>query len=101
MAKQVPVGAKPGMAAHTAGKTYADPGYQADGRKRYALDTPAECRAALSYIGMPKNRAKYSASDLAKVEGKIHAAARKFGIAAHGDEMQAARNFAGRAAAKK
>jgi hypothetical protein len=35
--------------------TYADPGYQKDGKKRYPLDTEAHCRAAWSYINMPKN----------------------------------------------
>lgn len=91
------VGSKSGMAAHTAGRKYADPGYQADKRKRYALDTPDEIRAALSYIGMPRNRAKYSAADLAKVEAAIRAAAKKAGIqAAPTSMMTAARGFAAR-----
>lgn len=77
------VGSKPGMAAHTAGKRYADPGYQSDGRKRYALDSPGEVRAALSYIGMSKNASKYSSGDLAKVKAAIYRAAKGFGIDAY------------------
>lgn len=77
------VGSKPGEAAHTSAKTYADPGYQTDGLKRYALDTPGQVRAALSYIGMSKNAAKYSPGDLAKVKGAIYRAAKKFGIDAY------------------
>jgi hypothetical protein len=71
------------MAAHTAGKKYADPGYQADGRKRYALDTPGEVRAALSYIGQQRNSSKYSSGDLAKVKAAIYRAAKECGIDAY------------------
>lgn len=93
----VKVGAKPGDAAHTAAKTYADPGLQPDGRKRYALDTPAEVKAALSYIGMPKNRAKYKPADLAKVEAAIRAAAKTQGVQPAPQSLaQVARNFASR-----
>jgi hypothetical protein len=66
--------------AHTKAKHYADPGYQSDGKKRYALDSESECRAAWSYISMPKNAAKYSSEDLAKVKAAIKAAGRKYGI---------------------
>lgn len=92
------VGSKPGMAAHTAAKTYADPGYQSDGRKRYALDTEQEVRAALSYIGVSRNRAKYKPGDLKKVEAAIHAAAKRFGVgvSAPPTEMQAADQFVNR-----
>lgn len=60
--------------------TYADPGYQADGQKRYPLDTKDRVKSALSYINVSKNASKYSSADLAKVKAKIHAAAKKFGI---------------------
>lgn len=53
---------------------YADPGYRGDGRKRYPIDTPEHIRAAWSYINMPKNAAKYSADDLAKVKARIRKA---------------------------
>lgn len=77
------VGSKPGQAANTAGSNYADPGYQSDGLKRYPLDTPEHVRAALSYIGMAKNAAKYSPSQLAKVKANIYRAARANGIDAY------------------
>lgn len=59
---------------------YADPGYQADKKKRYPIDTAAHVKAALSYIGQADNASKYSAEDLKKVKASIHAAAKKFGI---------------------
>lgn len=68
---------------------YADPGYQPDGKKRYPLDSEAHCRAAWSYINMPKNAAKYSAEDLAKVKARIMAAGHKYGIQ-FADHMTAA-----------
>lgn len=77
------VGSKPGMAAHTSGSSYADPGYQSDGLKRYPVDTPEHVRAALSYIGQVKNAGKYSSADLAKVKGAIYRAAKRMGIDAY------------------
>ncbi len=59
--------------------TYADPGHQSDGKKRYPLDTPEHVRAAWSYINMPKNASKYSSSQLASVKGKIKAAMTRAG----------------------
>jgi len=60
--------------------TYADPGYQKDGQKRYPLDTEAHCRAAWSYINMPKNASQYSAEHLAAIKGRIKAALKKYGV---------------------
>jgi phage head maturation protease len=60
--------------------TYADPGYQADGKKRYPLDTEDHVRAAWSYINMPKNAAKYSSEHLSAIKGRIRGAAKRFGI---------------------
>jgi HK97 family phage prohead protease len=60
--------------------TYADPGYQKDGTKRYPLDSEAHCRAAWSYISMPKNAAKYSPAQVAQIKAKIRAAGKKYGI---------------------
>lgn len=60
--------------------TYADPGYQKDGKKRYPLDSAAHCRAAWAYINMPKNAAEYTAEQLASIKSKIKAAAAKFNI---------------------
>src|SRR6185436_4525316 len=76
--------------AHTKAKHYADPGYQSDGKARYALDSESECRAAWSYISMPKNAAKYSPEDLAKVKAAIKAAGRKYGIDFADDHKMAA-----------
>lgn len=59
---------------------YADPGYQEDGKKRYPLDNEAHCRAALSYISMPKNAAKYTDEQLATIKSKIRAALKRYGV---------------------
>lgn len=50
---------------------YADPGHQADKKKRYPIDTEAHIRAAWSYINKPGNASQYEASDLASVRAKI------------------------------
>lgn len=60
--------------------TYADPGYQADGKKRYPIDTEEHCKAAWSYINQADNAAKYSAEHLAAIKGRIKAAGKKYGI---------------------
>lgn len=60
---------------------YADPGYQSDKKKRYPLDSEAHCKAAWSYINMPKNAAKYSPAQVASIKGRIKSAAKKYGIA--------------------
>lgn len=59
---------------------YADPGKQGDKKKRYPLDTEAHCRAAWSYINMPKNASKYTSEQLASIKAKIKAAAKRLGI---------------------
>ena len=58
---------------------YADPGYK-NGVKRYPIDTEAHCRAAWSYINMPKNQAGYTAEQVSAIKGRIKAAAKRFGI---------------------
>jgi hypothetical protein len=73
--------------------TYADPGYQADGKARYPLDTEAHCRAAWSYINMPKNAAKYSSEQLARIKAKIKAAGKKYGIDFGGGRSMPADSF--------
>jgi hypothetical protein len=65
--------------------TYADPGYQKDKVKRYPLDTKAHVKAALAYIAVAKNAAKYTAQQLASIKGKINAAAKKLGITTASD----------------
>lgn len=61
--------------------TYADPGYQKDGKKRYPLDTEAHCKAAWSYINQAANAGQYTADQLAAVKGRIRAALKKYGVA--------------------
>ena len=60
--------------------TYADPGYQKDGVKRYPVDTKDHALAANSYINQAKNAAKYSPEHLKAVKGRIKAALRRFGV---------------------
>jgi len=60
--------------------TYADPGYQQDGVKRYPIDTKEHAKAAWGYINQAGNAGKYSPENLAKVKGRIKAAAKRFGI---------------------
>lgn len=57
--------------------TYADPK-----NGKYPIDTKAHCKAAWSYINMPKNASKYPLNgvSLASVKAKIRAACQKFGI---------------------
>jgi hypothetical protein len=59
---------------------YADPGYQPDGVKRYPLDTAAHVRAAASYISQADNRRAYTSRQLALIEARIRAAAKRLGI---------------------
>jgi hypothetical protein len=54
--------------------TYADPGYQADKKERYPLDSVKHIRAAWSYINKEKDGDKYSADQLDKIKAKIIAA---------------------------
>jgi HK97 family phage prohead protease len=67
---------------------YADPGMQSDGKARYPLSDEEKCRAAWSYINMPKNAAKYSPEDLAKVRSRIKAAGERYGIEFSDDESR-------------
>lgn len=59
---------------------YADPGYQADKKKRYPIDTKAHVRAAWSYINKSVDAGQYTAQQLASIKARIKAAAKKFGI---------------------
>jgi peptidoglycan hydrolase-like protein with peptidoglycan-binding domain len=69
--------------------TYADPGYQPDGKKRYPLDSEEHCRAAWSYINQKDNAAKYTADQLAQIKARIKAAGKRYGIN-FADEVKAA-----------
>lgn len=63
---------------------YADPGYKND-IKRYPIDSADHCRAAWSYINMPKNQAGYTPEQVAEIKGRIKAAAKRFGVDISGD----------------
>jgi hypothetical protein len=68
--------------------TYADPGYQSDGKKRYPVDTEDHARAAWAYINKGHNAEQYSSGDLTKVKNAIRRAMRKFGIEESGGDNQ-------------
>jgi hypothetical protein len=64
---------------------YADPGLQSDKKPRYPLKEDGKLsservHAAWSYINQSDNAAKYSSDDLAKVKGRIKAAAKEVGM---------------------
>lgn len=69
--------------------SYADPGYQKDGVKRYPLDSEAHVRAAWSYINMPRNASQYTADQLAQIKARIVAAGQKYGIKFSSDSRSA------------
>jgi len=54
--------------------SYADPGYQSDGKKRYPIDSERHIRAAWSYIKKPGNAGKYSSEHLSAIKSRIVAA---------------------------
>ena len=81
-------GAKTAKAPYGTETTYADPGYQSDGVKRYPLDTEQHCRAAWSYINQADNAAKYTADQVAAIKSKIKAAGKKYGISFAEDETK-------------
>lgn len=77
------------MAAAAATKTpygpksevaYADPGYQADKKARYPIDSKAHAKAAWSYISQASNAKLYSGAQLKRIKGRIVAALKKFGV---------------------
>jgi phage head maturation protease len=53
---------------------YADPGYRADGRKRYPLDSERHIRAAWAFIHIAANTAPYTAGELDQIASRIVAA---------------------------
>ena len=60
--------------------TYADPGYKADKKKRYPIESAGHVRAAWSYINMPKNHEGYTPAQVSSIKSKVKRAAKKFGI---------------------
>ncbi|HET8684786.1 MAG TPA: DUF6582 domain-containing protein [Micromonosporaceae bacterium] len=59
---------------------YADPGYQADGKARYPLDTEEHCRAAWSYINQAGNAGRYTPEQLRRIKARVKAALRTYGV---------------------
>jgi phage head maturation protease len=53
---------------------YADPGYQADKKKRYPIVTEAHIRAAWNFINRPSNARRYTAAQLDSIKSLIIAA---------------------------
>ncbi|HEU0155939.1 MAG TPA: DUF6582 domain-containing protein, partial [Stellaceae bacterium] len=77
-AEDVLVASRGGDRAEPYGEVeYADPGYQADGKKRYPIDTERHIRAAWNFINRPTNAKRYSASELEQIKGRIVAAWKK------------------------
>lgn len=50
---------------------YADPGYKADKKKRYPIDTAGHIRAAWNYIHQAKNHTGYSSGEVSKIKSRI------------------------------
>jgi len=53
---------------------YADRGYQADGKKRYPIDTEAHIRAAWNFINRQRNAQRYTPAQLDEIKSRIIAA---------------------------
>lgn len=60
--------------------TYADPGYQADKKKRYPLDTKARAKSAWSYVNQADNARAYTSAQLKRVKQRIVKALKGFGV---------------------
>jgi hypothetical protein len=65
-----------------ANKPYGDVKYADPKNGKYPIDTETHVRAALSYVNMPKNAAKYPLNGvtLSQVKARIYAAAKRLGI---------------------
>ncbi|WP_367134435.1 MULTISPECIES: DUF6582 domain-containing protein [Streptomyces] len=62
------------------GGPYADPGYQADKKKRYPIDSRAHAKAAWSYVNQADNARLYTAAQLKRIKQRITKALRGFGV---------------------
>jgi HK97 family phage prohead protease len=69
------------MATDTKARPYGDVTYADPKNGKYPLDSEAHCRAAWSYINMPKNAAMYPLNGvtLSEVKDRIKAALKKYG----------------------
>ena len=59
---------------------FADIGYQADGQRRYPIDTPDHAQLTWAAIHEPGNAARYDGRSLAKVKARTAVAMRAFGL---------------------
>jgi hypothetical protein len=59
---------------------YADPGYQADKKKRYPIDTKARAKAAWSYVSQANNARLYTSAQLKRIKQRIVKALKGFGV---------------------
>ena len=80
----------------TKAKPYGDVKYADPTNGKYPLDTEAHCRAAWSYINMPKNAAQYPMNGvtLSEVKDRIKAALKKYGADVSSDNSSASRGDA-------
>lgn len=70
--------------------TYADPGYQKDGKKRYPLDNEKHIRAAWTYINQEGNAGEYTPAQLKAIKARIAKAMKKLGAEVADDEYSMA-----------
>lgn len=68
------------QAAVTDGGPYADPGYQADKKKRYDLSSKSKAKAAWSYISQADNARAYTSAQLKRIKQRITKALKGFGV---------------------
>jgi hypothetical protein len=68
------------------GGPYADPGYQADKKQRYQLDTKAHAKAAWGYINQEDKAKPYTANQLKRIKQRIVKALKKFGVEVNNTE---------------
>src|ERR1019366_3039333 len=66
--------------ADDSGRSFADPGYQADKKQRYDISTKAKAKAGYAFLSVPKNAKLYTPAQLKRVKGRIKAALGKFGV---------------------
>lgn len=69
-----------GPSVDRAGGPFADPGYQADKKKRYDLGTKAKAKAAWSYINQADNARLYTSAQLKRIKQRIVKALKGFGV---------------------
>jgi len=76
----------------TKAKPYGDVKYADPKNGKYPIDSEARCRAAWSYINMPKNAAQYPMNGvtLSEVKDRIKAALKKYGADVSSDSSSSA-----------